>query len=430
MRKIPILLAGLAIAWPVYSQTLGDALEQAWARHPQAAAVSAREDEARARADVAAGITPGPASLSLSSLNDRLNRNRGKQEWEAEMAVPLWLPGQQSARATEAESAVMEVAARRIALRLQIAGEVREAWWIIAAARNARDLARRRAITSGALEADVQRRFKAGDLARIDANLAQGERLAAEAEAIEAEAALLQAEQIYRNLTGAAAPSVLAAEDAIAAREPAGPHPQPLSREGRGEHPKGTSYGARSESLRDLPGLDHPQLAAVAAAARTARAKLRVAEETRRDAPEFAVRVVRERGEFAEPYANTVGVKLTIPFSSGARVRQENAAARAEASQADAELALARLKLQLDAEKTRLDLAAAERQFAMARERRELTADNLRLAEKAFSLGESDLTTLLRVRAGAFEAEAFLNRQQVARAAAQSRLKQVLGVLP
>ncbi len=396
-KTIPMLLAGLAIAWPVYSQTLGEALEQAWTRHPQAAAVSAREDEARARADVAAGITPGPASLSLSSLNDRLNRNRGKQEWEAEMAVPLWLPGQQSARVAEAESTFAEVAARRAALRLQIAGEVREAWWAVADARNARDLARRRATTAGALEADVLRRFKAGDLARIDANLAQGERLAAEAESIEAEAALLQAEQLYRNLTGAAAPSVLASEAVIAAREPAE---------------------------------NHPQLSAVAASARTARAKLRVAEETRRDAPEIALRVVRERGEFSEPYANMIGVKLTIPFSSGARVRQENAAARAEASQADAELALARLRLQLDTEKARLDLAAAERQFAMAKERRELTADNLRLAEKAFSLGESDLTTLLRVRAGAFEAEAFLNRQQVARAAAQSRLKQILGVLP
>ncbi len=397
MRKIPILLAGLAMAWPAYSQTLGEALEQAWARHPQAAAVSAREDEARARADVAAGITPGPASLSLSSLSDRFNRNRGKQEWEAEMAVPLWLPGQQAARVAEAESTFAEVAARRAALRLQVAGEVREAWWAVAAARNARDLTRRRATTAGALEADVLRRFKAGDLARIDANLAQGERLAAEAEAIEAEAALLAAEQIYRNLTGAAAPSLLAAEAAFAAREPVG---------------------------------HHPQLAAVAAAARTARAKLRVAEETRRDTPELALRVVRERGEFAEPYASSVGVKLTIPFSSGARVRQENSAARAEASQADAELALARLRLQLDTEKARLDLAAAERQFAMASVRRELTADNLRLAEKAFSLGESDLTTLLRVRAGAFEAEAFLNRQQVARAAAQSRLKQILGVLP
>ena len=94
MKTIPMLLVGLAIAWPAYAQSLGDALEQAWTRHPQAAAVSAREDEARARADVAAGITPGPASMSLSSLNDRLNKNRGKQEWEVEMAVPLWLPGQ------------------------------------------------------------------------------------------------------------------------------------------------------------------------------------------------------------------------------------------------------------------------------------------------------------------------------------------------
>ena len=155
-----------------------------------------------------------------------------------------------------------------------------------------------------------------------------------------------------------------------------------------------------------------------------------MAEETRRDAPEFAVRVVRERGDFSEPYANLVGVKLTIPFSSGPRVRQESAAARAETSQADAELALARHRLQLDVDRARLDLAAAERQLAMARERRELAADNLGLTEKSFALGETDLTTLLRVRAGAFEAEAFLNRQQVARAAAQSRLKQVLGVLP
>ncbi len=397
MKMMSMLLAGLAGAWPAYAQTLGDALEQTWARHPQAAAYAAREDEARARAEIASGITPAPASLSLSSLNDRFNRNRGKQEWEAEMAVPLWLPGQQAARATEAESVAAEVAAQRAALRLQLAGEVREAWWAVAAARNGRDLAARRAQSARALEGDVLRRYRAGDLARIDANLAQGERLVAEAEAIEAEAGLLAAEQAWRNITGTAAPSVLAEEGAATAREPSD---------------------------------DHPRLVAAAAAAWTARSRQRVAEETRRDAPEFAVRVVRERGEFSEPYANMIGVKLTIPFSSGARVRQESAAARAQASQADAELALARLRLQLDTEKVRLDLAAAERQFAMASVRRELTADNLRLAEKAFSIGESDLTTLLRVRAGAFEAEAFLNRQQVVRAAAQSRLKQVLGVLP
>jgi outer membrane protein TolC len=397
MNRLIAATLALSLALPAHAQTLKEALRQAWAQHALAATLAAREEEARARAEVAAGITPGPVSMSLSSLNDRLNRHRGKQEWEAEMAVPLWLPGQQMARADEAESAVEEVATRRAALRLQVAGQVRDAWWTLAAARNVRDLAKRRAATAGTLESGVLRRYKAGDLARIDANLAQGERLSAESEAIEAEAALLAAEQAWRKLTGTAAPAVLAAEGAVLAREPAE---------------------------------DHPLLAAVAASARTARSRLRVTEETRRDAPEFAVRVVRERGDFSEPYANTVGVKLTIPFSSGARVRQENAAARAESARADAELALARVRLQLDADKARLDLGAAERQLAMARERRALAADNLQLAEKSFALGEADLAVLLRIRAGAFEAEAFFNRQQVAHAAAQSRLKQALGVLP
>lgn len=160
MKTIPMLLVGLAIVWPAYAQSLGEALEQAWTRHPQAAAFAAREDEARARAEIAAGFTPAPPALSLSGLNDRLNRNRGKQEWEAEMAVPLWLPGQKAARESEAESAMAEVAARSKALRLQLAGEVREAWWTVAAARNARDLSARRAETARALDEDVQRRYK------------------------------------------------------------------------------------------------------------------------------------------------------------------------------------------------------------------------------------------------------------------------------
>ena len=395
--NIPMLLTLLALVCPAQAQTLDHALEQAWARHPQAAALAARADEAKARAEIASAFTPAPASLSLSSLNDRLTRNRGKHEWEAEVAMPLWLPGQQAARQAEAESAAAQVAARRSALRLELAGELREAWWAVAAARNTRDLAERRVESARGLEGDVLRRYQAGDLPRIDANLAQGERLLAEADALEAEAGLLAAEQAWRNLTGTPAPAVLPEESAAMPQEPVE---------------------------------DHPRLVAAAAAARTARSRQRVAEETRRDAPEFALRVVRERGEFSEPYANVIGVKLTIPLSSGPRVRQESAAARAETSQADAELALARLKLQLDTEKARRDLAAAERQFAMASLRRELSADTLRLSEKAFSLGESDLTTLLRVRAGAFEAQAFLNRQEVARAAAQSRLKQVLGVMP
>ena len=140
--------------------------------------------------------------------------------------------------------------------------------------------------------------------------------------------------------------------------------------------------------------------------------------------------MVRERGDFAEPYANSIGIRLKIPFSSGAQVRRETSAAQADADQADAEMLRTQTRVQLEAERTQRALASSERQFAMASARRELSAENLRLSEKAFSLGESDLATLLRIRAAAFDADAFHDRQRVARAAAISRLNQALGVLP
>jgi cobalt-zinc-cadmium efflux system outer membrane protein len=267
-------------------------------------------------------------------------------------------------------------------LRLELAGELRDAWWALAAARNAKELAVRRLDTARALEADVRRRYTVGELSRIDANLAQGEVHAAGAELIESEAtALLQAEQALRTLTGAVAPEDMAEEA-----------PTTLRTSG------GTS--AASET--------HPLLMAAAAAARSARARVTVADESRRAAPELALRVVRERDDDSVSYGNTVGIRLKIPFSSGAQVRRETSAAQAEADQADAEMLRTQTRVRLEAERAQRALAAAERQLLMAQERLSLSAENLHLNEKAFSLGESDLATLLRIRATAFDAESFL----------------------
>jgi cobalt-zinc-cadmium efflux system outer membrane protein len=380
---------------------LASALAQAWRQHPQAAALDARDAEAQAARDIATGLTPEPGAISIGSRNDRWNRDRGQQEYEIELATPLWLPGQKAAREDAATSQIDEVAAKRIALRWELAGELREAWWALAAARNARALAARRVETARALESDVRRRFRAGDLSRIDGNLAQTEVLAAEAELIEAEANRLQAEQVLRRLTGASAPVEIGEE------APTQLAVQPAD-----------------------AAATHPLLAAATAASRSARARTTVAAESRRAAPELALRAVRERGDFAEPYANSIGVRLKIPFSSGALVRRDTAAAQAEASQADAEMLRARTRVELETERAQRALAAAGRQLAMAEERRALAADNLRLAEKAFTLGETDLSALLRIRAAAFDAEAFYDRLRVARAAAISRLNQALGALP
>jgi len=396
-------LAGNAAEVQAARSGLAQALEHAWRLDPRAAAVEARAAEAQATREVAAGLTPEPASVSVGSRNDRLSRNLGRQEYEVELAAPLWLPGQKAARETEAASRVDEAAARRAALRLELAGELRENWWALAAARNARTLAARRLDTARALEADVRRRYRVGELSRIDANLARTEVHVAGAELIEAEALLLQAEQALRAQTGVAAPAEMGEE-------------APTTQQSLG------GILAAPET--------HPLLAAAAAASHSARSRVMVANESRRAAPELALRAVRERGDFAEPYANTIGIRLKIPFSSTAQVRRESSAAQADADQADAEMLRARTRVELETQRAQRALASSERQLAMARERRELSAENLRLSEKAFSLGESDLATLLRIRAAAFDAESFLDRQRVARAAAISRLNQALGVLP
>ncbi|MBL8965308.1 MAG: TolC family protein, partial [Phycisphaerae bacterium] len=168
MRLMMLCIAGLLAGFSVQAAEtqksgLATAVEQAWRLNPQAAGLDARETEARAAQDVAAGLTPEPGSISIGNLNDRFNRNQGKQEYEVELAVPLWLPGQKTAREAEAASRLDETVARRAALRLEVGGELREAWWALAAARSAKLLASRRLETARALETDVMRRYKVGE---------------------------------------------------------------------------------------------------------------------------------------------------------------------------------------------------------------------------------------------------------------------------
>lgn len=402
MTRIPILLFATLVAHAAHAGPLAAALERAWARHPQAGAEAAREEAARAERELAAALTPAPAAVSLATLDDNLAGNRrGKREWEVELALPLWLPGQKAARGAEAEAALAEVAARRQALRLRLAGELRQAWWALAEARAGMEQARLRADGLRALAEDVSRRHRAGELARVDANLARGELTRAEAEALAAEVALARAEQAWRALTGSPAPQLMTAEEASGAARPL-----------------------------DAGAGQHAELLARAAVARLAGARLQVARESRRDAPELAFRLIRDRDDDRSSYENTAGLKLTIPFSGDARVRRGDAAARAELAEADAELARARAAVELDIERARRELELAERQLALAAQRAPLLAENLRLAEKAFALGETDLAALLRVRGMALADAAEAARLRVARDAAVSGLLQALGVTP
>ncbi|MBK7654243.1 MAG: TolC family protein [Betaproteobacteria bacterium] len=333
---------------------LAGALAQAWQLHPQAAGLDARDAEARAALDLANGLTPQPAAATLGHLNDRLNRNMGRREWELELAVPLWLRGQLGARQDEAQSRIQLAAAQRAAVKLALAGSLREAWWTLASVRAGLALATRKLDTARALQADVLKRYRVGELSRIDANLAQNEVLASEAEWADVSSAVLLAEQAYATLTGQSPPATLPEEaPATAAATPD----------------------------------QHPQLLASTATARTAQARVRLTSTTNRAAPELAVRVLRERTDLTERYGNQVGVRLTVPFAVGAQIQRDTSAALAESLEAEAELQRTQTRLEQDLARARQQLNTSERQLALSQQRVALASDNLALIEKAFFAG-------------------------------------------
>lgn len=385
----PLVGTCLLIGCPAQAQTMGQALEQAWSRHPVAAASTLGQSAAQARADMASGLTPEPASLSLSALDDQLGANRGKQEWELEIEAPLWLPGQRNAAQAEAHAAQKEFDAQQLALRLQVAGEVREAWWAVAEARSNQ--------AAQALLLDVERRVRVGELARMDLNLAQVEQFSSQSELDDAKSTLQQTEQSFLLLTGEAAPQEL--------------QPEVLP---------------NAESAAEA----HPQVQAATAGKNLAQAKLALAQKNQRDAPTLAFRMVRERSDFADTYADAFGVKLTIPFSLGARVRQDLDSNRAQLVQAQTAYEQALRHTTLAKETAQRQRKASQLQLGLATRRTALTQDNLRLMETSFALGESDLPSLLRARAAHFDAQALLQRQQINAHAAVSRINQTLGVLP
>ncbi|HSD59364.1 MAG TPA: TolC family protein [Burkholderiales bacterium] len=389
-------MLALASAHAGGADNLKEALDQAWARSPQAQAAEAREAELNARLEAAGSLLPAPPAVSLGYRSDQLNDKLGKREWGAEIEFPLWLPGEQRARLDAADREQSDWSAGLIALRLTLAGELRERVWAAALAENELRLARARLATAESLESDVARRMKAGDLARTDLLLAQNEALAAGAAVSEAEIRLAETLQAYHALTGEEKP--------------------PAQTE---------------ESPGEAPDLDrHPALEAARHAIALAQAKLKLAAESRRDAPEITLGALRERDFVDESYHDTIGIKLKIPFATDARNQPIITAAQTELVQAQAEYRQARLRIESEIRQKRPAFDAATAQLELARRKQAVAAENLRLLQKAFDLGELDLPALLRAKALAYEGDLALVQKTIAVGRARAALNQALGVLP
>jgi outer membrane protein TolC len=395
-------VVGTAAATKMPTVSLRTALDAAWLR-----AVAARESEGQRRrieADrtAAASLWAAPPSFELSYRDDRLQSNIGKREAELGVAVPLWLPGQQTARVATADAADAQANAAEQAARWRLAGELMDAAWQIAALQAELAQADQQAELLQQLSQDTERRVRAGDLARVDALAAQAEQLAASAVQSEVRQRLQLARARWTLLTGLTAAPDLTVAPGDGSVQPAAP---------------GTV---------DL----HPELQLARQSSALARQRLDLLRVSRRDAPELSVGLRREMPGRAEASQGSLVLGLRVPFATSERNRPLEVAALAELDVAVTHEQRLHERLESERLSSGQALQAAVAQLLAETTRARLLRERASLFEKSFKAGETPLPDLLRALAAAAQADSAAARQTAALGLARARLQHTLGFLP
>lgn len=405
------LAAGSAAADPAAGDatTLKQAFEAAWQRQPESLSQQMRQDAAAAQQQAATRWTEEPVALELSTKTDRLNQNLGRDETVAGISIPLWLPGERTRSVAVADAQARATASKVRAAQLRTAASVREAYWTWQRARMDHGLASELLGHAQQLAQDVAKRVRAGDLARADQHQTEGSLAAAEATLAEATGALATAAQRLRTLTG------------LMPQVPAG-----------GTH--GSAIGA--EPMPVLPAdsatllAAHPAVAELQDSADVAQRSAELAHVQTRANPELTLATTRDRGQLDEAYQNSITLGIRIPLGSDSRNRAKRATAQADAMEAEAQVRLERERLQGDVEAARVGLVSAQTQVNASQRRAQLARESRAFFQKSFQMGETDLPTRLRMEREAMDAERQAARAGIDLAAAQSALRQTLGLLP
>lgn len=403
VARILVLLALLPVT-PVGAETvvtLPQAFAAAWTRHSLSQTLPLQREAVAARRDAAAAWTPEPAAIEIGGRSDRFNADRGAQEVELGLALPLWLPGERQASQALAEAEGARLEGRAAAQRLQLAGELRKVWWEWRLARDEVALSDNALGSARRLRDDVARRVAAGDLARADLHQAAAALASAQAEQADVAVRLEAAAARLQWLTGQ----------------------QPAALNGDGE--AAPAKAAEADWLSA-----HPELQAAQARFEQARQAQALARSRSRANPELTVSTRRERGASGEAAERSWSLGLRIPLSSSAGHGAAIAEAGAERVEAEIDVERERERLQQTAQLARSQWQAAERRRQASEERAQLARETQRFFDKAFRLGESDLPTRLRIAQETFAAERAASRARIQESAALSAYRQALGLLP
>lgn len=395
--RLSALLLLLASAQAAAETPLHELVQAALSRNPGSelpAAQAAMADALQQRADLPLA---GPPTVNLRYQTDQPGSANGYREWEGGVEMPLWLSGQAGSFANEAARYRGVAAAMSVEHEWQTAGEVRLRLWSAALGEAAKTQAQAARDVAQGLAREVRKRVEAGELPRSDLLLAEKDLRLREYELLQADSQSRQAAAVLQRYTGSALSDV-SFEETLAQ---SGPDMQ--------QHP-------RLHLLKQL-----------VAKARVHRDRV---SKNLGDGPSLWLGGKTARDTFAGNYASSVGIEVSVPM--GGRTFKATELAEAENALTEARVALMKGVFAVEDElaQARIELDGASVAIGKTRQGLLLAEESLRLSRRAFDLGETGLTPLLRAQNDAIRARNDHDQSQLLHARAIARVNQALGVLP
>jgi outer membrane protein TolC len=373
-----------------------DVLEKTIARNPMQATLQSREYTVKAKNIVANAMLPSTPAVNVVHQNDVLGSGRGEREWQAELELPVWLPNQRNNRLKVADATQSNVSAGRESLKLNVAGLLRDALWDVALNENSYALAVNKFDLANKLQQDVDKRYKAGEMAKTDFMLAQQEALRAEKEQLRAEAELMHARHRYYLLTGM--------QEIPASFEESQSTLEDYSQSSIWTEAQ--SKVGLAETERDLAQIES------------------------RENLQVLVNIRSNKGPFDNLSNESMGVKVRIPFGGESRAAPIKAAAELGVGHALTERETLRNALETMMHEAEHNLNVSRAELAIVTKQFEIAKESSKLAQKAFRLGETDLVSLIRVQAQTYEAERAYTTRKIQVQWDIARYNQAVGVLP
>ena len=376
--------------------TLREVVIRTAERDPGSAVVVARYDEADALKRNAARLLAGAPSIGADYVTDGLSDDDGYRQWQVGLQLPLWWPGQRSGRRLSARAAGAAATQAQRAHWLEVTGWVRQAIADLALARVRLELAEAEWRAEDELAAQIERAVALEELAERDLLLARSSSLDRRLLYLEAFEESRHSEGTYFLLTG-------------------------LS----------SWPGEWKEVPADHDSFEnHPLLLLAAEEITRAQGELDRLTADQWGNPILALGTQHERETDGANYDDRIVAGVRIPLGRRGDAQAEIAGAR----RALAEVRRDRGRIERE---LRGALSEAEHRFALSSERvataadqAKMAAEYLRLTERGFGLGETDLGSLLRARARSTAAQQTHREALILKQSSAGEMNQALGVVP